>query len=161
MVERFNGRVQREVLRITIYSHRDLETVLRGFNAAYNGRRQRVLKGFSPKMVLRQRMEADPALVNPAFKPPDPRLLRKAFHIVADVKEVSHPDTRRGGDPFLREQRPQAPFASRKAAAHRSSIASIETPAIHDARSMAAHRVRTAVQAQLYCWNTASTRRET
>jgi transposase InsO family protein len=48
MVERFNGRVQREVLGITIHSHRDLETVLSGFNRAYNGRRQRVLKGRSP-----------------------------------------------------------------------------------------------------------------
>ena len=45
LVERFNGRVQREVLGITIYSHRDLETLLKGFNQAYNRRRQRVLKG--------------------------------------------------------------------------------------------------------------------
>lgn len=45
MVERFNGRVQREVLGITIASHGDLETLLRGFNQAYNARRQRVLKG--------------------------------------------------------------------------------------------------------------------
>ena len=36
LVERFNGRVQREVLGITIYSHRDLETLLKGFNQAYN-----------------------------------------------------------------------------------------------------------------------------
>ena len=35
-VERFNGRVQREVLGITINSHRDLETLLKGFNQAYN-----------------------------------------------------------------------------------------------------------------------------
>jgi hypothetical protein len=34
MVERFNGRVCNEVLGITIYSHRDLEQLLRGFNAA-------------------------------------------------------------------------------------------------------------------------------
>ena len=39
LVERFNGRVQREVLGITIYSHRDLETLLKGFNQAYNRRR--------------------------------------------------------------------------------------------------------------------------
>ncbi len=31
MVERFTGRVQREVLGITIHSHRDLETLLHGF----------------------------------------------------------------------------------------------------------------------------------
>src|SRR4051812_44815956 len=45
MVERFNGRIQREVLGITVASHRDLETLLHGFNQAYNARRQRVLKG--------------------------------------------------------------------------------------------------------------------
>ena len=66
MVERFNGRVQREVLGITIYSHRDLETVLRGFNAAYNGRRQRLRRRISPKMDLHQRMDAVPALGNEA-----------------------------------------------------------------------------------------------
>ena len=38
MVERFNGRVQREVLGITIHSHRDLEILLHG-NRAYNARR--------------------------------------------------------------------------------------------------------------------------
>src|SRR3954462_9348953 len=43
MVERFNGRIQREVLGITVASHRDLETLLHGFNQAYNARRQRVL----------------------------------------------------------------------------------------------------------------------
>lgn len=73
MVERFNGRVQREVLGITLYSHRDLEIVLRGFSATYNGRRQRVLNGFSPEMLLlRRRLEADPTLTNPAFRPPWP-----------------------------------------------------------------------------------------
>jgi transposase InsO family protein len=39
LVERFNGRVQREVLGITISSHRDLETLLKGFNLAYDRRR--------------------------------------------------------------------------------------------------------------------------
>ena len=34
MVERFNGRIGSEVLGITIWSHRDLEQLLRGFNAA-------------------------------------------------------------------------------------------------------------------------------
>ena len=43
MVERFNGRIVREVLSINIYSHRALEQVLHGFNTAYNARRQRVL----------------------------------------------------------------------------------------------------------------------
>jgi transposase InsO family protein len=92
MVERCNGRVQREVLGITIYRHHDLETVLRGFNAAYNGRRQRVLNGLSPEMVLRQRLEADPSLANPGYKPLEPGLIKRALHIVANANEVSQPD---------------------------------------------------------------------
>jgi len=44
-VERFNGHIGSEVLAITVYSHRQLEQLLRGFNAAYNARRQRVLEG--------------------------------------------------------------------------------------------------------------------
>ena len=48
MVERFNGRIGCEVLAITIYSHAQLEQLLRGFNAAYNARRQRVLEGKTP-----------------------------------------------------------------------------------------------------------------
>jgi transposase InsO family protein len=93
MVERFNGRVQREVLGITLYSHQDLETVLAGFNRAYNGRRQRVLKGRSPDMVLRQRLKAKPELAKTITKPPDPDALPKALKVVAAAKEVSHPDT--------------------------------------------------------------------
>jgi transposase InsO family protein len=93
MVERFNGRVQREVLGITLYSHRDLETVLAGFNVAYNGRRQRVLNGLSPEMLLRQRLDADPALRNPGYRPPSPIVIKRALRIVADAKEVSHPDS--------------------------------------------------------------------
>src|SRR3954453_5944832 len=84
MVERFNGRVQREVLGITLYSHSDLEIVLRGFNAAYNGRRQRVLKGLSPDVVLRERLKANPELAKPAYKPPSPSLIKRALRIVAD-----------------------------------------------------------------------------
>jgi transposase InsO family protein len=93
MVERFNGRVPREGLGITLYSHRDLETVLAGFNAAYNGRRQRVLKGRSPDMVLRERLKAKPELAKPVTKPPDPDALPRALKVVADAKEASHPDT--------------------------------------------------------------------
>jgi hypothetical protein len=40
MVERFNGRIQREVLGITVASHCDLARLLACFNAAYNARRQ-------------------------------------------------------------------------------------------------------------------------
>jgi transposase InsO family protein len=92
LVERFNGRVQREVLGITIDSHRDLETLLKGFNQAYNRRRQRVLKGRSPDEVVRSRLAAEPKLANRRFKPPDPYALPQALQVVAHAKEVSHQD---------------------------------------------------------------------
>jgi transposase InsO family protein len=92
LAERFNGRVQREVLGITIYSHRDLEKLLKGFNQAYNMRRQRVLKGASPEQVVRSRLAAEPKLANPRYKPPDPHALPQALQVVAHAKEVSHPD---------------------------------------------------------------------
>ena len=69
MVERFNGRIQREVLGITVASHRDLETLLHGFNRAYNARRQRVLKGRSPEMVVRERLSAMPDRANSQSRP--------------------------------------------------------------------------------------------
>ncbi len=93
LVERFNGRVQREVLGITIASHRDLETLLKGFNQAYNMRRQRVLKGRSPDEVVRSRLAAEPKLANRRAKPPDPHALPDALQVVAHAKEVSHPDS--------------------------------------------------------------------
>jgi hypothetical protein len=76
-VERFNGRVQREVLGITIYSHRDLEILLKGFNQAYNRRRQRVLKGASPEQVVQRRLAAEPKLANGASSRPIHRPSRK------------------------------------------------------------------------------------
>ena len=80
MVERFNGRIQREVLGITVASHRDLETLLHGFNQAYNARRQRVLKGRSPDMVVRERLSATPDRANRSHDPPfDPCSLPKAL----------------------------------------------------------------------------------
>ena len=66
------------MLGITLHSHTDLEIVLRGFNVAYNGRRQRVLNGLSPEMVLRQRLEADTAIANSTYKPPSPNLIVSA-----------------------------------------------------------------------------------
>jgi transposase InsO family protein len=92
IVERFNGRVQREVLSITISSHRDLETLLKGFNEAYNRRRQRVLKGASPERVVQRHLAAKPKLSNRQAKPPDPAVLPQALKVVAHAKEVSHPD---------------------------------------------------------------------
>jgi transposase InsO family protein len=93
MVERFNGRIQREVLGITVASHRDLEILLRGFNQAYNARRQRVLQGRSPEMVVHERLGATPDRANRSHDPPfDPCSLPKALQVIARAKDVSHPD---------------------------------------------------------------------
>ena len=93
MVERFNGQVGSEVLQITIYSHRNLEQLLRGFNAAYNGRRQRVLDGKTPGQVVAERLKARPKFTNP--KPQGragPEDIAKARLIAEAAKEVSQPD---------------------------------------------------------------------
>ena len=94
IVERFNGRVQREVLGITIHSHADLEILLQGFNRAYNARRQWVLGGISPGEAVRRRMQANPKLINKRYQPPsDPCVLPKALLVVQAAKEISHPDS--------------------------------------------------------------------
>jgi transposase InsO family protein len=94
MVERFNGRVSSEVLEITIYSHRNLEQLLRGFNAAYNGRRQRVLDGKTPDQVVAERLRKRRTLAN--AKPQGragPEDIAKARLIAEAAKEVSQPDS--------------------------------------------------------------------
>jgi transposase InsO family protein len=94
MAERFNGRVQREVLGITVASHGDLERLLVGFNSAYNARRQRVLGGRSPEEVVHERRERDASLANPAYRPPpDPCVLPKAMLVIERAKDVSQPDS--------------------------------------------------------------------
>jgi len=94
MVERFNGRIQREVLGITVASHRDLETLLHGFHRAYNARRQRVLKRRSPERVVHERLGAAPTRTNASHDPPfDPCALPKALQVIARAKDVSHPDS--------------------------------------------------------------------
>src|SRR3954465_1685650 len=94
MVERFNGRVQREVLGITVAGHRDLERLLAGFNQAYNARRQRVLGGRSPGGVVRERLARDDGLANPDHRPPsDLCALPRALLVVEHANEVSQPDT--------------------------------------------------------------------
>ena len=94
MVERFNGRIGSEVLGINIYSHRALEQLLRGFNQAYNVRRQRVLDGKTPNQVVAEHLDAKPKLANPAphgrAKPCD---ITKARLIADRAKEVSQPDS--------------------------------------------------------------------
>jgi transposase InsO family protein len=93
MVERFNGRVQREVLGITVHSHADLEILLQGFNQAYNARRQRVLKGRSPAMVVHERLGALPTRANPNHDPPfNPCILPKALQVIDRAKNGSNPD---------------------------------------------------------------------
>src|SRR5215218_3570749 len=80
--------------RSTVASHGDLETLLEGFNQAYNARRQRVLRGQSPERVIHERLAAAPELVNPHYKPPnDPSVLPNALRVIARAKDVSHPDT--------------------------------------------------------------------
>jgi transposase InsO family protein len=77
MVERFNGRVQREVLGITVAGHRDLERLLAGFSSAYNARRQRV-PGRALTRRGRPRAPAqDTSLANPGL-PATIRPLRPA-----------------------------------------------------------------------------------
>jgi transposase InsO family protein len=93
MAERFNGRIEREVLTITVGSHRDLERLLKGYNQAYNARPQRVLKGRSPDDVVRGRLVDAPKLANPRHKPPDPGVMAEAMRAVESAKEVSRPDT--------------------------------------------------------------------
>jgi len=96
MVERFNGRINSEVLAITIYSHHQLDQLLRGFNAAYNARRQRVLAGQTPDQVVAERLTAKPALAQD--KPSGragPCDITKARLIAESAKEVSQPDTPR------------------------------------------------------------------
>ena len=93
MVERFNGRVSSEVLGITLSSHRALEQLLHGFNAAYNARRQRVLDGKTPDQVTAERLSARPELAN--AKPhgrAGPCDTTKARLIAEAAKEVSQPD---------------------------------------------------------------------
>jgi len=99
MAERFNGRVQREVLGITAAGHRDLERLLAGFNSAYNARRQRVLSGRSPEEVVREHLARDPGLANPGYRPSsDPGALAEAMQIIERAKDVSQPDNY-GGTP--------------------------------------------------------------
>ena len=93
MVERFNGRIQREVLGITVASHRDLERLLVGFNSAYNARRQRVLDRRSPDEIVRERLAENKGRANPGYRPPaDPCVLPKALLVIECAKDVSQPD---------------------------------------------------------------------
>lgn len=94
MVERFNGRIGSEVLGITVHSHQQLEQLLRGFNAAYNARRQRVLDGRTPDQVVAERLEAHRKLAR--GKPEGragPSDIAQARLVAEVAKEVSQPDS--------------------------------------------------------------------
>jgi hypothetical protein len=94
MAERFNGRVQREMLGITVAGHGDLEHLLAGFSSAYNVRRQRVLDGRSPEAVVRERLERDASLVNLGHQPPfDPCVLLRAMLVIERANDVSPPNS--------------------------------------------------------------------
>ena len=85
MAERFNGRIGSEALGITIYSHRDLEQLLRGFNAAYNARRQRVLGGTTPDQAAAEQLNANRKLASAkphgrAAPDPPPRCRQGSRH---------------------------------------------------------------------------------
>jgi hypothetical protein len=66
---------------------------VRGFNAAYNARRQRVLEAKTPDQVVAERLAAKPALAKD--KPsgqPGPCDITTARLIAENAKEVSQPD---------------------------------------------------------------------
>ena len=68
--------------------------MLRGFNTAYNARRQRVLDGKTPNQVVAERLNAEPKLANPAPQGrAGPCDTTKARLIVDHAKEVSQPHT--------------------------------------------------------------------
>lgn len=84
------------MLGITIWPHTDLEDLLRGFNAAYNARRQRVLEGKTPGQVVRERLKARRQLARGTPKGrAKPDHIAKARLIAEAAKEVSRPDIRR------------------------------------------------------------------
>ena len=94
MAERFDGRVQREVLGVTAAGHRDLERLPPGLNPAYNARRQRVLDGRSFEEVVRERLARGQGLADPGYRPPfDPCALPRAMLVIERAKDVSQPDS--------------------------------------------------------------------
>ena len=94
MVERFNGRVASEVLGINVAGHEDLETLLAGFNRAYNRRRQRVLQGSSPYQKTDERIASIPDLANTLYKPvKEGDLMAKVDKVLYYANYVSQPDS--------------------------------------------------------------------
>lgn len=94
MVERFNSRVASEVLGINVAGHADLETLLVGFNHAYNRRRQRVLNGHTPCQIVEEHIMASAKLANPHYRPTKQEdIMDKVDNIIFYANEVSQPDS--------------------------------------------------------------------
>ena len=95
MVEHFNGRVGTEMLEINICTNRDLEQLLRGFNAVYDDRCQRVLNGKTPNQIVAELLKARRKLIRgePEGRAGSDNIF-KACLIAEDAKQVSQPDSR-------------------------------------------------------------------
>jgi transposase InsO family protein len=93
MVERFNGRIASEVLGINVGSHADLETLLVGFNHAYNRRRQSALLGMSPNNKVHQRLKLASTLANPLYTPTNSAIMDKVDDVLYHANDVSPPDS--------------------------------------------------------------------
>ena len=96
MVERFNGRVQREVLGITLYSHADLEIVLGGFNIAYKDAgdfdmfaralAQEPFERVAQQLICFRRTGHNNSVVNRARASRNPQAVRDRFGPKSDVE---------------------------------------------------------------------------
>lgn len=94
MVERFNGRIASEVLGINVAGHADLETLLTGFNHAYNQRRQRVLDAKTPIDMVHERIEIDARLANPLYRRSrQDDVMTKVNDVLYYANDVSQPDS--------------------------------------------------------------------
>jgi hypothetical protein len=100
-VERFHGRGSSEVLGLTLCSQRDLEPLRRGFNAADNARRPRVLDGQTPNPVVAERLPArHPLATTKTQGRAGPDDIVQARLLLEAAKEVSQPD-KGGGLPTV------------------------------------------------------------
>ena len=102
----FHGRIGSEVLEITIYSHRDLEQLLRGFNAACNDRRQPVPDSKTLNQVVAWRLKARRKLVRGETEGrAGADDIARARLIAESAKEVSQPDKLYYREPYSNDSR--------------------------------------------------------
>ena len=94
MVGRFNGRIGSEGLRLNICPDRGQKQLLHGFNQACITRRQRVLDGRTPSMIVDDHLTAKPELAHPApHGRAGPCHATKARLIAQIATEVLQPDS--------------------------------------------------------------------